>query len=149
VVEVSLLAGSGAVVCLFHRIALLLFHRIPFMLELNGGLLVATSGDTLDESAYLVIDLLYPLKILASAGVFAALWRLLLPVEDLRLAGEPFPVGLVTVPCSAVGVHLGLFEVVAFGEGGLLVLDETTPAEGLREGVLPLRLRLEGRPLHL
>ncbi len=53
VILVSLLTVSGAVGCLFHRISLIL--------DLDERFLMATSGDTLDESAYLVIHLFYPL----------------------------------------------------------------------------------------
>lgn len=107
-------------------------------------LLVVTSRYTLDQPAYFVIDLLDTLKILASTRVLAALRgillsedslrSLLLPMDNLRLTHEPLPVCLSAMFVISISIHLGQFEVVAFGEGGLFVLDETAPAEGLREG---------------
>lgn len=118
------------------------------MFELNGRLLVATSGYTLDQPTYLVIDLLYPLKIFTSTRVLTTLRRILLPednlrslllfMSELRLTRHPLPVGLMPIPTIAIGIHLGQLEVVAFGEGRLPVLDETAPAEGLREGLTTL-----------
>jgi hypothetical protein len=118
------------------------------MLKLDGRLLVATSRDTLDQPAYFVIDLLDTLKILTSARVLAAfcwillpedgLRSLLLPIDHLRLTGKPLSMGLKAESNIAIDIHLGQLEVVALGVGGLFVLDEAAPAEGLCERLPPL-----------